>query len=139
METTTTDRVTVAGLWELGYSVPLQELDLWQYPLREYGVTEFVMAPVTGIRSDFVTEVPDLGEWLAQQTRPVVFLDEKGDVPLREFEHPKDVIYVFGKASLSAWKAYGKGSAVRVETPGDTGMLWPHQVAVLVLHDRSVK
>ena len=131
--------VTIAGLWERGYSTPLLELDLWQYPLREYGITDFVMSPVTGIQSDFVKEVSDLGEWLAVQDRPIVFLDENGDIPLHEFTHPEDVIYVFGRASLSAWKAYGKGSAVRVETPGNTGMLWPHQVAVLVLNDRVQK
>jgi hypothetical protein len=138
--TSTAPRVTVAGLWEFGYSTPIQELDLWQYPLREYGVTDFVMAPVSGIRSDFVTEVADLGEWLAQQDRPVVFVDEKGEVDLVEFDHPEDVIYVFGKASTSAFAAYGKGRpSVRIDTPGKTGMLWPHQVAVLVLHDRGAK
>ena len=42
--------VKAAGLWELGYNVPLLELDQWQYPLREFDVSEFTMSPVTGIR-----------------------------------------------------------------------------------------
>jgi hypothetical protein len=132
-----TDSVAIAGLWEFGYSTPLLELDLWQYPLREYGVGEFVMAPVSGIRSDYVTEVPDLGAWLKGQERTLVFVDENGDVELEKFEHPAAVIYVFGKASTSAMTAYGKGhQSVRIDTPYKTGMLWPHQAAVMVLHDR---
>jgi hypothetical protein len=133
--------VRVAGVWELGYNTPLMELDLWQYPLREFAVDEFVMSPVSGIRSEAVIEVHDLGVWLAKQTDQIVFLDEHGEIPLKEFTHPENCIYVLGKASMSTYRAYSKPGdlSVRIETPGNTGMIWQHQAVVVALYDRMMK
>lgn len=136
--------VKVAGLWELGYNTPLLELDLWQYPLREFGVGTLIMSPVTGLRAGMLQEWHELGEALAQERsegNTVVFVDECGDTPMPEFDHPENVVYVFGKASKSAMAAYRQEGdlSVVIPTPGETGMLWPHQAAMIVLYDRTVK
>lgn len=134
--------VEVAGIWELGWNTPIKEADLWEFPLREFGVDRWFMAPVTGILHTFLREVHDLRELVeARDPQSVVFLDERGSTPLRYFEHPADVLYVCGKASLSAMVAYGlPGShSIRVETVLHSGMLWPHQALPIVLYDRMVK
>lgn len=135
----------MAGLWEFGYSTPLAELDLWRFPLRDFQVDKLYMSPVTGIRSTEVTEVHDLNELLQNLRRvgvQVVFVDEKGTTELRDFIHPTgDVIYVFGKASMSPMQAYfqeGDMSLI-IKTPETKGLLWPHQCAVTLLYDRMNK
>ena len=133
--------VAVAGSWELGYSAPLTERDLWAYPLREYGVDEWIMAPVSGIQDPLLTEVDDLGPLVADTELTVVFVDEHGTTELAEFVHPPDALYVCGKASFSSLAAYGMDGdvSVRIATPRASGMLWPHQAICLVLADRMVK
>lgn len=136
--------IHIAGLWEFGYSTPLAELDLWQYPLREFKVDKFYMSPVTGIRSDYVTEIENL-ETLIEQMRmvgmPIVFVDERGSTELQKFEHPEKALYVFGKATISPMQAYQRPDdlSIVLKTPSDTGMLWPHQCAVTILYDRMMK
>jgi tRNA(Leu) C34 or U34 (ribose-2'-O)-methylase TrmL len=134
--------VAVAGLWELAWNTPIKEIELWIHPLRDFGCDEFYMAPVTGIAAD-VTEVPDLGELIAEQrsNRPIVFVDEAGQTPLHDFVHPDDPLYVFGKTSLSPLVAYGReeDQSVFVSTVWNRGLLWADQAAVLVLYDRMLK
>jgi hypothetical protein len=134
--------VAVAGLWELGWNTPIKEFDLWTHPLRDFGVEEFYMSPVTGIDAD-VTEVPNLGDLLDEQRqhRPLVFVDEEARGSLRTFVHPPDALYVFGRTSLSPFVAYRQPEdrAVSIPTVYDKGLLWAHQAAVLVLYDREVK
>lgn len=134
--------VHIVGAWELGWNVPLLELDLWEHPLRDFGVDSFHMSPVTGIqRSRAVTEHPTIEDALTPlraQGLQVVYVDECGVTPLREFCHPADVVYVFGKASYSPMPtAHKDDQSVRVEF--SEGRLWPHQAAVVVLYDRMCK
>lgn len=134
--------IKVIGMWELGWSAPITEIDLWQFPLREFQVDEFIMTPISGIKSKKVTEYGSILEALDDNDGiPVVFLDERGGTTLKEFEHPEDCIYVFGKASYSPFidNATEDDWIVSVETPSDKGMMWPHQVATLVLYDRYRK
>ena len=135
---------SVAGLWELGWNTPLQEHDLWVFPLRDYGAAAWSMAPVTGIRSEMVHEVNELGAALEAERelgRTIVHVDENGSETLDEFQHPLRACYVFGKASLSSMRAYGGAGdrSVRIVTPHQLALLWPHQAMVLVLNDRSRK
>jgi tRNA(Leu) C34 or U34 (ribose-2'-O)-methylase TrmL len=135
--------VSVAGLWELGWNTPIKEAELWEYPLRDFGVDHLYMAPVSGIRSGYVQEIEELTEIMDQHraTAEIVFVDEKGVTPLAEFQHPENVLYVFGKTSLSPLIAYGKpgDKSIRIETNADKGMLWAHQAATIVLYDRMKK
>jgi hypothetical protein len=132
--------VKVAGVWEQGWIAPINEWDLWNFPLRDYGVDEFVMSPISGIDRK-VTEMKNVAACIdANPNLAPVFFDEEGEVELADFEHPEDVLYIFGRASFSPWKALGcEGTAVVLPTRLNAGLLWPHQAACIVLHDRLVK
>jgi tRNA(Leu) C34 or U34 (ribose-2'-O)-methylase TrmL len=135
--------VKVAGMWELGWNTPILEVDLWMYPLRDYGVDEFFMSPVSGIAESYVTEVHNIMDTIAAERDAgctIVYVDEKGEEDLAAFQHPENVLYVFGKASTSliGYKT-PLDRSVRITTPNNLATLWPHQAAVLVLHDRVNK
>lgn len=135
--------VRIAGLWELGWNTPIKEVDLWEYPLRDFNVERFYMVPVSGIRSEAVTEREYLDDVLAecrQDGFDIVFVDERGETKLSQFTHPENVLYVFGKASQSALTFRdAEDVSVCIETPAQAALLWPHQAAVIVLYDRLVK
>lgn len=133
--------VAVAGSWELGYSAPLTERDLWAYPLRDYHVDAWYMAPISGIQEQRLTEVPDIEPLILETPLTRVFVDENAGTELGDFEHPTDALYILGKASFSPFAAYATPDdlSVRIATPAAAGMLWPHQALLLVLHDRWVK
>jgi hypothetical protein len=133
--------VKVAGLWELGWSAPVTEIDLWQYPLRDFGVDEFIMSPVSGIQGE-VTEYPQISDaFHANPELTVVFVEEHGSTQLTQFVHPDDALYVFGKANYSPFAAHMRegDESVRIDTKLTAGLMWPHQAACVVLHDRGVK
>ena len=136
--------VTIVGTWEISWNTPIKEVEQWQYPLMDYGVDKFYMAPVSGIRNSAVTEVHDMGELLNQlraENKTIVFVDENGTETLEEFIHPENAVYVFGKASLSPLIAYNQPGdiSLKIMTPNNLATLWPHQAAVLILDDRWKK
>ena len=133
--------IKVAGTWELGWNTPLFEYDLWNFPLRDFGVHEWYMAPVSGINKKKVTEVVDIQAAIdLNPNLTPVYVDEKGAESLKEFVHPEDVLYIFGKASYSPWVSHGmRGRSIQIATVEDKALLWPHQCACLVLYDRMVK
>lgn len=132
--------VAVAGCWELGYSAPLTERDLWLFPLRDFEVDRWLMSPVSGIYEPLLEERDTL-EGLEVDGLARVFVDEHGVTELTDFDHPKDALYIFGKAGFSPLRAYGTQGdlSVRVDTPAAGGMMWPHQVAVLTLWHRRAQ
>ena len=136
--------IKVVGVWELGWNTPIKELDLWEYPLCEYGVDHVHMSPISGIRSDFVTEHHDLSLFLDSERElknPIIFADERGTEILDDFVHPENAVYVFGKGSFRPMVSYFKPGdiSVRIVTPRNSGLLWPHQAATILLHDRYLK
>lgn len=136
--------VACIGAWEVGYSYPLLEAEHWRHPLREFGVTEWVMTPVSGIAVPGLREAPDmLAEIEAQaRSRRIVFVDEKGLIDMRWYEHPDEACYVFGRSSFSPMRAYGhqvEHESVVIPAGAGLGLLWAHQAAVMVLYDREVK
>lgn len=129
------------GFWELGYNTPIVEADLWEFPMREMGVEEHTMIPVSGIRNNFIQEEHDIDAVLAKNSDlTVVYVVENGDTPLKDFKHPERALYITGRTTLNP-----KGSqrpqdlSVRVETALDNGMLWAHQALLIVLYDRRMK
>lgn len=135
-------RVRVAGTWELGWNTPIKELELWEYPLRDMGVEEFHMFPVSGIASSAVIEHASFESILASNdgfTR--VYVDEGGAEDLEQFVHPENAVYIFGKASLSLLRSYGSPAdrSVKITTKLNSGLLWPHQACCIVLYDRMRK
>jgi tRNA(Leu) C34 or U34 (ribose-2'-O)-methylase TrmL len=134
--------IKVAGMWELGWCAPLTEFDLWAFPLRDFGVAEWIMAPVSGVQKK-VTEVAGIDAAIAANPElTVVFVDEDGATPLQEFRHPEDALYVLGRASSSPMRSFGAAHehvSVRIETQEAKGLLWPHQAIAIVLYDRARK
>ena len=131
--------IKVVGCWELGWSTPIMEFDLWTYPMRDFGVDELIMTPVSGIDARVVEfkTVPDV--IAANPDLVPVYIDEDADTELCHFQHPPDALYILGKANYSPYACTGKqGIAVRVETK-EHGLLWPHQAASIVLYDRYMK
>ncbi len=134
--------IKVAGCWDIGYSAPLTEWDRWSYVLQDFGVDEWIMSPVSGISIEKkVTEVSDIQVAIDQNKNLTpVFLDEAATESLYKFEHPENVLYIFGKASYSPWLARKKeGIAIRIETPVSSGGFWPDQAISIVLYDRIRK
>lgn len=138
--------VKVAGIWELGWNTPLAEAWLWQFVLRDFEIHDWFMTPVSGITVSEpglkLIEYPSLVSILEDHTEQRVFVDEKGETPLPEFEHPEDAIYVFGNAG-QAPKNQGHvrdgDVSVRIPTVQNAGVLWPHQCLLTVMYDRLVK
>lgn len=133
--------IKVAGLWELGWNTPIMEYELWAYLLQDFGIDEWIMSPVSGIDKPNITEVVDIRATINQNPDITpVYLEENGKTPLSEFKHPKDVMYILGKASFSPWLSNNKkGISVRIEMPVARGGLWPHQAIGIVLYDRMLK
>lgn len=133
--------VAVAGLWELGWSAPINEADLWRFLLRDFDVGLWIMSPISGIADRSVREFPNMGAALDEfrGTYELVFVDEEAEDELATFRHPKNALYVFGKATGSVFRQFRTATdrAVRIHTPTDAGLLWPHQAAGIVLYHRS--
>lgn len=131
--------IKVVGLWELGWNTPIMEYELWVHLLKDFGVDEWVMSPVSGINKPNITEVPDIMEFINDEVS-VVFVEEEGETDLADFIHPTNATYVLGKSGFSAWKSLGKkGISVRISTPTRMGGLWAHQAIAIVLYDRVMK
>lgn len=131
--------IAVAGCWELGWSSPIKEYDLWRFLIDEYKIDAWFMCPVTGIQKK-VSELSTMADiFNANEGMEIVHMDEKGEESLVEFEHPEDALYVFGKASYSPMRSIGGGRSVQIPTPTNGGRLWPHQALAILLHDRMVK
>jgi len=144
--------VAVAGHWELSWSSPIKEADLWNLPLRDFGVSEWWMWPVSGVRNNEQRTVQ-----LFERDSLRTILEDNGDttkvfveapgffdfetVMLNEFEHPDDVLYIFGSAHFNPTVANMREDdvAVTIPTVEGKGVLWPHQCLVTVLYDRLVK
>lgn len=136
--------VKIAGHWEKAWQSPLNEYDLWIHPLREFGIDEMHMVPISGIgiQKKRVKEYTDLVEILAAfpELTPV-YVDEFAPVSLPDFEHPKDALYIFGKTSLSPYKYYAKEGdlSVKLDSVNNDGGFWSHQAATMILYDRFMK
>lgn len=133
--------VRVVGFWEQGWDAPMQEFDKWKYPLREFEVDEFIMCPISGI-SQKVTEYDNLYDVLEKNSDLTpVFVDEKAEIWLEDFEHPENVLYILGKTSFSPYLINKSQDviSVKIRTKRNKGGFWGHQAISLVLYDRMIK
>ncbi len=134
--------VKVVSFWELGWNTPIKEIDLWRYPLQDFGIDQFYMVPVSGIQSKKVSERISLIEVLSEnKSLTPVFVTEAGENILTDFVHPEDAIYITGRTNYSPFNniKVENGVSVRVPTIMDKGILWGHQAMSIVLYDRMVK
>ena len=132
--------VKIAAFWELAWNTPIKEIDLWQYPIRDFGIETFYMVPISGIESRRVIERSSLEEIIEENSElDIVYVTEGGKTNLVEFVHPENVLYIFGKTNYSPFNTMGTGKSVRIDTVKNKGMLWGHQAASIVLYDRMLK
>lgn len=136
-------KVKVAGMWDLAWNTPIKEIELWEYPLKDFGVEAFYMTPITGISKKEVEERESLEEILDEnKDYTVIFCDERAKTLLSDFKHPKKALYVFGKANFSPFLSMKrKGDlSLKIETGHERGgLLWGHQAASIILYDRFIK
>jgi hypothetical protein len=145
--------IRIAGHWEIGWNTPIKEAELWNFPLRDFGIKIWYMWPVTGIRhgeSQWVKlrEKHSFEEILAEnQDVPHVYMEpnnpcfkDKGS-DLRDFQHPEDVLYVFGSNHFNPTVGHlrEEDKMITLPTIRNNGVLWPHQVLVALLYDRMAK
>ena len=136
--------IHVAGIWELGWNTPIKEVELWQFMLRDFGVEEFHMAPVTGIKNMYLTKewanIQEIIEHHRTEDFNIVFVDERAEVELQDFVHPEKVLYVCGRANFSPLLGFKQegDQIVKIKTVLNRGLLWPHQAMAVVLYDRGV-
>lgn len=143
------------GHWEQSYLAPLTEAPFWALPLRDFGVCDWWMHPVSGVVNNEqqvrLSERASLEDCMAELAdRTFVFVEPPTPAfpvttdPewLVDFDHPDEAVYVFGSAHFNSMlQGYdpNRDRHIALETHGNKGVLWPHQVAVTVLHDRLMK
>jgi hypothetical protein len=128
--------VEVAGTWELGWSAPKTEMDLWWSVMRTYEIPFLHMTPVTGLRHKMLMEHDSFEDMVAATDLTPVFVDENAECELADFEHPENALYLFGKATYSPFSNLSDGKqALHIKAP-KPGMLWPHQCLAIVMNDR---
>ena len=134
--------IKIAGMWDLAWNTPIKEIELWEYPLKDYGVETHYMVPITGIAKK-VKERSSLEEIIKENPDyKVIFCDERATTELKNFKHPKKALYIFGKANYSPFLSLKRKNdlELRVETPHPRGgLLWGHQTASIILYDRFIK
>lgn len=132
--------VKIAGCWD-EQMLPSPEVEYrsrWKFLVLGFELDDIYMSPVTG--NDRVTEVKDVMDAVMANPELVpVLVDECSPSRLQGFEHPQDVIYLFGRTGQSFYGGW-KGQSVSIESPGQlTSYLQPDQAAAVVLYDRMVK
>ena len=125
--------ITLVGMWEYGWLDPKVELFMFRQLCAAYGVDRLVMVPEMLAARTSVDQYPTIEEALDSCEGEVVFLEPSGDVSLKDFKHPKDAVYVFGKAMIS--NKHREGTKLRIETPNATDM-FAINAASIVLADR---
>lgn len=135
--------ITVVGSWEMGWNTPIKEMDLWEFVNKEFNVNAFHMFPASGIFNNNVIESNTLDEVFAKLPNDHVriFLDENGETDLVNFVHPVNAVYVLGKSGFSPIAGYKRPTdlSVKIATPTNSGLFWPHQALSIVLYDRFLK
>lgn len=137
--------VKIAGFWERGWDTPWQEFNWWIHPIKEFGVTEFSMSPVTGIEKSTVSEYSDLATVIDAadaDSRVCVYLDEAATTELADFVHPENALYIVGRTGYSPYVTNfreGTDQAVKIPTVNNNGGFWGHQAVTMILYDRFLK
>lgn len=135
--------VKILGHWELAWKAPLQEFDTWIHPLKEFGIENFYMCPVTGIDKSRVIEKASIEEVLAENpTLTRVYVDERATVNLADFQHPDNALYIMGKTTYSPYLTNFNPEtdlAVKIPSVNNSGGFWGDQAVIMVLYDRFLK
>ena len=149
-------KIVVAGRWELEWNTPIKEVELWNLLLRDFKIEEWFMWPVTGIKHTEATwvnlhERESMEEILSdkevKRLKRVFFEPYNPSQQtmvgkdLREYDHPKNALYIFGSAHFNPVPGHFQNGdhLVQVPTVENKGVLWPHQCLAICLYDRLTK
>lgn len=127
---------TIVGFWEYGWLDPKIELFMFRQLCAAYNVDRLIMIPTMLSKRTSVDQYDTIEEALATCEGEVVLLEPTGDVNLDEFNHPKDAVYIFGKAMIS--NKNQQGVKVRINTPAKTDM-FAVNAAAIVLESREYR
>jgi hypothetical protein len=148
--------IKVAGHWELEWNTPIKEAELWNLLLRDFEIADWFMWPVSGIKHNESSTVnlherdslaDILKDPLVKGLKRVYFepynpaQQKEMGIDLRDFEHPKDVLYIFGSAHFNPipGNKTDEDIIVQVPTVQNKGVLWPSQCLAVCLYDRLTK
>jgi len=153
---TKSSTVIVAGCWDIWEDAKQEYLVHWRFMTKHFGVDTLYMTPVTGLADKFKNrldytetkfiELPTLEDVIkANPEFTPVIVDENGATELREFKHPENALYLFGRVSHSPLE-FLKRQELSVRIPSwskhknaSLGLLHPHQAAAIVLYDKMTK
>lgn len=146
--------IKVLGHWDIGYHAPITEQYYWNLPLRDFGVDEWIMSPVSGIKNSEEAKTPliefdNYNDAFNNLEKDLirVFIEPRtkhynpDTIWLNDFKHPKDCIYVFGSAHYNPTLSHKRecDMVVSIKTLNDGGVLWADQCLCIVLYDRLIK
>lgn len=133
--------VVVAFIWEEGWFETKDELNLWHFPMKEFGVDELAAvssAPRLTAKSNKIREFGSVEQLIQHYQLPIIIGTEDGEALLQNFTHPEDAIYLFNRTSGGQLPIKPEHT-VCVETHLNKGLLWGHQAASIILYDRLIK
>jgi hypothetical protein len=119
----------IAATIEIGFNDDnyFMERRIWRSVISGYGCRTFY-------------QVHDLSEIIAKfrGELPLVFITPRGDCELRDFEHPKDCIYLFGAAHDNMDRfIQERDLSVRIDTPKNQTDMFAAGCAGMILRHRD--
>ena len=147
--------IKIAGHWELDWNLtPEIESWMWIFPMRDFDIKDLYMWPIEDVKSkerqvklhqrntitDILEENKHLTKVFVEPQNPGNPKAFHNGISLEDFEHPKDVLYMFGSFQFSSTR-YKTNNDLSVDVPTihNKGVLYPHQCLVTVLYDRLIK
>ena len=130
--------IVVGAVWEDGWFDNKNELNLWHFPMKDFGVDELAMTPIRGMNVNKVREFSTINEMVEYYKLPIIVCTEDGDSELERFIHPENAIYLFNRTSGGNMSCV-PDFKLKIDTRLNKGMLWGHQAASIILHDRFKK
>ena len=142
--------ITVVARWEDGYfgflNGRVTEWCYWEQVFISYGVDRVIFVPKL-MDARKPEQYDTLDEALANVSEPKVFFERaerargigREPIYLRDFQHPEDVVYIFGSTPTHNAKWVEEDDIlVSIEIPSK-GDMFAITVAGIVLYDREVK
>jgi len=148
--------IKIAGCWDVWESAGREHEIHWRYMTKHFGVDTLYMTPITGIAEtlspaldytecEFI-ELPTIQDVIdANPEFTPIIVDENGTTALKDFIHPENVLYLFGKVAGGLLDKFGDSyDSVRIPSwskysEASLALLHPHQAASIVLYDNRIK
>jgi hypothetical protein len=145
--------VKIAGYWDVWFQHRESEYDIsWRFMIKHFGVNEIILMPnynctnkiPLGISEVSLIEMNNITDVLTQNPNltPII-VDERGNTPLKNFIHPENALYIFGRTGYNPSDELDwKGQSVfieSIETELGNALLHPNQACSIILYDRMQK